>query len=92
MNMSNNEMFNGMQSRPQPKISINDTTEVVCDKCGHNVFNHGLFLRKVSPLLSGTGKPSYLPIDGVAFYCVKCGCVNDQFVPTELKSNKISLV
>jgi|NOAtaT_5_FD_contig_21_8643629_length_360_multi_4_in_0_out_0_1 hypothetical protein len=75
--------------RPQPKIGIKDTTEVVCDKCQHNVFNMGLYLRKVSPLLSGTGKPSYLPIDNVAFHCVKCGHVNDEFVPAELKTNKL---
>lgn len=74
---------------PQPKLGIKDTTEVVCDKCGHNVFNHGLFLRKVSPLLSGTGKPSYLPIDNVAFYCVSCGAVNDEFIPAELKSKSL---
>jgi hypothetical protein len=80
-----------LPQRPQPKIGIKDTTEVVCDKCQHNVFNMGLYLRKVSPLLSGTGKPSYLPIDNVAFHCVKCGHVNDEFIPAELKANKISL-
>lgn len=88
--MNNNEMFNQMQARPQPKIGIKDTTEVVCDNCQHNVFNMGLYLRKVSPLLSGTGKPSYLPIDNVAFHCVKCGHVNDEFIPAELK--KINLI
>ena len=29
--------------RPQPKIGIKDTTEVVCDKCQNNVFNLGIF-------------------------------------------------
>jgi hypothetical protein len=84
---TNPQSFQGRA--PQPKINIKDTTEVVCEKCQHNVFNMGLFLRKVSPLLSGTGKPSYVPIDNVAFYCVSCGHVNQEFIPIELKSNKL---
>lgn len=82
--------FDGtLPQRPQPKIGIKDTSEVVCDHCKHNVFNLGILLRKVSPLLTGTGKPSYLPIDNVAFYCVKCGNVNKEFIPTELQSGNI---
>ena len=79
----------GMPQRPQPKIGIKDTTEVICEKCQNNVFNLGILLRKVSPILTGTGKPSYLPIDNVAFYCVKCGHVNEEFIPAELKTNKL---
>jgi hypothetical protein len=74
---------------PQPKIGIKDTTGVVCEKCGHDVFNVGIYLRKVSAFLTGTGKPSYLPIENVAFYCVSCGHVNNEFIPPELKSTKI---
>ena len=75
--------------RTQPKIGIKDTSEVVCDKCQHNVFQLGIYLRKISPILTGNGKPSYLPIENVAFYCVKCGNVNDELIPSELKSGNI---
>ena len=77
------------QRPQQQKVGIKDTDEVVCEKCGHNVFNLGILLRKVSSFLTGTGKPSYLPIDNVAFYCVKCQHVNDEFIPAELKKNKL---
>lgn len=80
---------NSAVPRPQPKIGIGDTTEVICENCQHNVFQLGTYLRKVSALLTGTGKPSYLPIDNIAFYCVKCGHVNEEFIPQELKSSKI---
>jgi hypothetical protein len=86
-NTSNNPALS--QRSAQQKLSIKDTTEVVCEKCNHNVFNLGILLRKVSPILTGTGKPSYLPIDNVAFYCVSCGHVNDEFIPSELKSGSI---
>lgn len=81
--------FSGLPQRQQPKIGIKDTSEVICDHCKHNVFNMGTLLRKVSPLLTGTGKPSYLPIENIAFYCVKCGHCNDEFIPLELKANKL---
>ena len=79
----------GGNQPPQPKISLKDTTEVVCDNCNHNVFHMGILLRKISPFLTGTGKPSYLPIDNIAFYCVKCGSVNKEFIPTELQQGNI---
>ena len=73
----------------QPKIKIEDTTEVTCNSCGHNVFQVGTYMRKVSAFLTGTGKPSYIPIEQ-AVECTKCHHTNDEFVPNELK--KISLI
>lgn len=87
--MNENQPFNALAGRAPQKIGIKDTTEVVCEKCQHNVFQLGILLRKISPILTGTGKPGYHPIDNVAFYCVKCGHVNDEFLPVELKSGKI---
>lgn len=73
--------------QPGRHVNFSDTTEVTCDKCNHNVFNIGTFMRKVSPILSGTGKTEYIPIE--AIYCVKCYHCNDQFVPEELKKQSI---
>ena len=77
------------QQRPQQRLSVKDTNEVVCDNCKGTIFSEGMFLRKVSALLTGQPKDSYLPI--ATFYCVKCHTVNDCFIPDELK-NKIQLV
>lgn len=77
------------QQKPQQRLSVKDTSEVVCDNCKGTTFSEGMFLRKVSALLTGQPKDSYLPI--ATFYCVKCHTVNDCFIPDELK-NKIQLV
>ena len=77
------------QQRPQQRLSVKDTSEVVCDTCKGTIFSEGMFLRKVSALLTGQPKDSYLHIS--TFYCVKCHTVNDCFIPDELK-NKIQLV
>ena len=74
------------QSANQPRVTIDQTKEVTCDKCQGKSFAEGMFLRSVSPILTGQPKTSYLPIP--AFYCTQCGHVNDEFIPNELK-NKI---
>jgi hypothetical protein len=73
--------------------TIEDTTSVECDSCKGIVFQSGIFLRKLSPLLTEDGKPGYIPIPNVTFYCVKCGHVNDEFIPEQLKpkSNIITI-
>ena len=83
------EGTSSQRPQPQPKIGLKDTTEVVCDNCKHNVFQLGIMLRKVSGFLTGTGKPSYLPIENIAFYCVSCGHCNKEFIPTELQQGNI---
>ncbi len=91
-NLDPNQFGGQMPPRtPQPRVNLKDTTEVVCEKCQNNVFNMGMYMRKVSALMTGTGKPAFVPIEQ-AIHCVKCGHVNDEFVPAELKANRISLV
>ena len=76
-------------NQPLPSgIDIKQTSEVTCTTCGNNVFVQGVFLRRVSALVSPQGRDGYLPVP--TFYCTSCGGVNDEFVPAELK-NKIQL-
>ena len=64
-------------------ISIDQTSPVVCDSCGHLYMKEVVHMRKVSGILTGTGQPSYIPIP--LFACDKCGHVNTEFVPPDLK-------
>ena len=85
-NITPNLNPNAQRAAMQRPTTIEDTTAVECDSCKGIVFQSGIFLRKVSPLLTGDGKPGYIPIPNVTFYCVKCGHVNDEFVPEQLKA------
>ena len=74
----------------QPKNSnvpasfdITQTTPEVCESCKGEAFTQAFLLRKVSALLTETGKEGYLPIQ--VFACAKCGHVNEHFVPSELR-------
>lgn len=70
-----------------PQISLADTTPVVCEQCGCEIFEQGLMLREVSPLITGTGQPGIVPVP--VFLCTKCGHVNQQFLPEELKAPQL---
>ena len=67
-------------------LKMSDTTEISCDKCGHNVFQQGLMLRKVSALVSPSGQESMVPIQ--VMICIKCDHVNDVFKPSGLKEEE----
>lgn len=78
--------------RPQteqlsPSFDIKQTTPEVCEECKGEAFIEAIMLRKISALLTKTGKEGYMPIQ--VFACVKCGHVNSHFIPAELRPVKL---
>ena len=64
-------------NQQQPNISIDKTTPIICEECGNDTFVQALFLRKISPLLTGTGQEGVVPVP--TFMCTKCNHVNKAF-------------
>ena len=66
-------------NREQPglNIDISQTTAGTCDECGNDTFIQVYKMRKLSALLSPTGKPTMIPIQ--VFACHKCGHINEEF-------------
>ena len=84
--------MNPVPSKPHvipTEIDLKNTAPTVCDQCGGEAFQEAMMLRKVSALLSGTGKEGYLPVQIMA--CVKCGNINQQFLPQELRTPKLTV-
>ena len=75
--------MNNPQQQMQMNIDFEQTTPVVCDECGHDVFTQVLKMRKVSALLSPTGQETMIPIQ--AFACEKCSYINKEFLEAEIK-------
>lgn len=63
-------------------IKLEDTTPIVCEKCGGEVFIEGMMLRKVSKFLTGTVEDGVIPIP--TFACATCGHINEMFQPKKL--------
>lgn len=72
------------QEQIKLNISLDKTQEVTCDKCGHQVFQEGLMLRKASKFLTGTAVDSLIPIP--VFCCSVCHHVNETFLPEPLQN------
>jgi DNA-directed RNA polymerase subunit RPC12/RpoP len=66
-----------MQQQQQLNITVDKTTEVVCENCGSNTFTEGMFLRKASKFLTGQAQDSIIPVP--TFICAQCGKVNEEF-------------
>lgn len=74
----------------QLNISLDKTTGVKCDKCQNETFQEGVMLRKASRFLTGTEQDALIPIP--VFTCSKCGHVNDEFVPMQLRADYAEVV
>lgn len=72
------------QQMPNVNLDLSQTQPVVCEECGHTHFQQVLVIRKASGLLTGTGKPTYVPIP--VFACTKCNHVNEEFSPKEMQN------
>ncbi len=59
---------------PPQQIDIGDTETIVCEKCGNASFIQSFFLKRISPLVSPTGKEAIVPIQ--VFACGNCGSIS----------------
>tara|TARA_Y100000992_G_scaffold200499_1_gene136618 strand:- start:2069 stop:2320 length:252 start_codon:yes stop_codon:yes gene_type:complete len=55
------------------QIDISKTDTIVCENCGNASFIQAFFLKKVSALVSPTGKEAVIPIQ--VFSCGNCGTI-----------------
>lgn len=64
---------------PMANLDIASLPDVICESCDNDSFMPAMLMKKVSALLSESGKPGYFPIN--VFACTKCGHVNKEFNP-----------
>jgi hypothetical protein len=75
------------QTRPAMNITPKDLKTLTCENCQGEVFDEGIIIKTVSPLLTGNGKEGMLQIP--AFYCVKCQTVVDKYLPEDMRKTKL---
>jgi len=73
------------QQQVNLNITLDKTTAVVCEKCKNEVFIEGMILRKASRFVTGTAQDALIPIP--VFTCSKCGHINEEFIPMQLRNN-----
>jgi uncharacterized Zn finger protein len=77
-----------MDQQMNLNIGLDKTSPVSCDKCGSQVFQEGVLLRKASRLLTGTAQDALIPIQ--VFACMSCGSVNEEFLPIQMRQQSQS--
>jgi len=73
------------QQQVNLNITLDKTIAVVCEKCKNEVFIEGMILRKASRFVTGTAQDALIPIP--VFTCSKCGHINEEFIPMQLRNN-----
>tara|TARA_R100000995_G_scaffold39921_1_gene18472 strand:+ start:41 stop:280 length:240 start_codon:yes stop_codon:yes gene_type:complete len=64
----------GMPQREEGlQIDLSKTDTIVCEECGNASFIQAFFLKKVSALVSPTGKEAIVPMQ--VFSCGNCGTI-----------------
>tara|TARA_R110002110_G_scaffold47065_3_gene141536 strand:+ start:577 stop:810 length:234 start_codon:yes stop_codon:yes gene_type:complete len=63
----------------QPPFDMSTAEDVSCEECENPTFSEVIVIKRVSPIMSPTGKEIMAPIK--TFQCAKCCHMNEQFVP-----------
>lgn len=74
---SNINMPPGNTGRPAG-LKLEDMTDIICENCGCRYFNQVHAFKRVSALLSPTGKEQIMPVP--SFRCSDCGHINEEFI------------
>ena len=69
----------------QPTATINEShlaqaENITCEHCANQTFVGVMMMKRISPIISPTGKEAIVPIQ--TFACNACGFVNEAFSPT----------
>lgn len=71
------------QQQPPMNLDLSNAQDVVCDNCGNYTFNEVALMKRISALVSPTGKEAIVPIP--TFACNACGFINKQFLPVAMR-------
>ena len=63
----------GGMPQGQQQIDISKADTIVCEECGNASFIQAFFLKKISALMSPTGKEAIVPMQ--VFSCGNCGAI-----------------
>ena len=75
-------MIPGKDGVTLDNIDLTHAATLECEKCGCVGFKQTMMLKKLSPLVSPTGKEALIPV--AAFACESCSHINKEFREAEV--------
>lgn len=73
-----------MNQTPEVNVDLSQADDIVCERCGNYTFEQVALMKKVSALMSPTGRAGVVPIP--VFACAACGNINTGFLPVAPKN------
>jgi len=67
-------------------IKPEDLDDIVCEQCSSKYFRQVQAFKRLSALISPTGKEQIVPVP--VYRCDECGFINESFRPVEAKNKK----
>lgn len=77
-----------MSQQPPINLDLTNAQDVTCDNCGNYTFQEVALMKKISALVSPTGKEAIVPIP--TFACNACGFINKQFLPVRMRDEELA--
>ena len=71
---------------PGLNIAPQDMKDITCDNCGSKYFRAVHAFKRISALMSPTGKEQIVPVP--TYRCDDCGYINEEFRPIAGKEDK----
>lgn len=79
-NRSNIQLMDDQPSEvPITASQLAQAESVSCEHCANQTFVGVMMMKRISPIISPTGKEAIVPIQ--TFACNACGFVNKEFLP-----------
>ena len=79
-------MNQGQPLNTNINIKPEDLKDIVCEQCGGKYFRQVNAFKRLSALLSPTGKEQIVPVP--SFRCDDCGYINEEFRPRSHAEDK----
>jgi hypothetical protein len=73
--------LNQNQAQQQLNINPNDLEDMVCEKCGCQTFKPAFLFKKLSAVMSPSGKETLIPLQ--IYQCTECNHINENFLPKD---------
>lgn len=73
-------------NEPNIHVDLSKAEDITCENCGNYTFQEVALMKRLSALVSPTGKEAVVPIP--TFACNACGYINQRFLPTQMRSGE----
>lgn len=70
----------------QVRVGLENSHAIICEECRNDTFIQGMYLRRVSKLLTGAADDMIANVP--TFICTKCNHVNEAFQLNDVKPVK----